>query len=1478
MNYARKFLCKLRSFDRFSNCLLGIFLFGLWLGALSANGQSIQLQCNSTVNVPNPGSVASCSAITMDVSYGVVSPTNSALGAKISLPLKGLALVSVGSNPDIASSQVVGTAPNDTLVINMVSPLAAGSSGNVSIQVQFPCGTTCSGTTSSLQARFTATNVSNPVSSGTTSLTATAINPNYQVNLVQTSYNATTRRSVFSVRVTPTTTPTNFMPLDSPVLSLTVPAGAVIRQYGTSGTRTTIPNNLPATSFTPTAVTSVVGSTTTVAWSNIPIFHRGGRLDVTNFDLEFPASSFPYGTVVSIPTAITGLLGVAGCNGTTSDTGLNTFTITAPGSTTAGATGCSGQQMITGLNNPWNAVFRGKINQTRISVPISNTGNVSLSNLTYTIAIPTNELSVTQVSGSGTSGVSGTAFYRTNLNSLYVSVGTVGQGVTTRTFPTTFLPGEYITEVRVTLSSLAPAASMTVNVFGNQLSPLRNGSAVNAAPLTTFMASTTAQNSCFGGYTCMTVSSTVTAEYNGSLVLDQSCSSSRVIVQPTSGIQNFAKQLPTTASSYVPGQVYQYRIRFTPVTVGDSLRNLVITDVLPATLEFAGNVKYSHSSTAPTGVGSFSVGTSLPTFTRSGQTLIWSWAANSSPNNRIYSTADHYLFFDVRIKAGAAVGTIQNCATVTGTNMYTVAGVCQNITVSSLAKMDAIKWVRGDLDRNYIRYPHIGHTTDGGKSDYRFVLINSGNVAFKNITLIDIFPWVGDQIVAADFARLSEWRPSLLQSVRFYPKAAADSSKVQSLSITAPSGVTVTYSTQANPCRTEFSPAYNPSGCVTAGWTTTPPAALSATQAIKVVVAGPFAAGDTLVFGVDMRSPLGTPLDKVAWNSFAYQAIRNDNSVILPIAEPNKVGIDVKRFPGIGNYVWQDLNNNGIQDEVSTAGLNGVTVQLWSPGGDGARGGSDDFLIGTKLTANDGQGNPGYYLFDSLYAESYYLRFLAPAGKGFTFQNVTSTSDSLINSNADYGTGYTALTELEPNERDLSWDAGLCTIPNAGPNQVVCAPTTAVKLPNATGNDLWYSLGTNPPGATINAQTGQVTGLSAGIYQFILRSSPGCSDTVTVNRRPSATALTPTVAVCTGESVTLTAQSAGASATYRWTGPNNFSATGISAVIPNSTTAQSGSYTLTVTDTGCQSTTTVSVTVNPVPTLTVGNNGPLSCGKASVQLTASGTGSSYSWSGPNAYTANTATAFTNQPGAYTAVATTSTGCTAVAVTTAGQDNTPPQLTAQPTSCTPSTNQYSVNGTVTLSQPGNGPLLITDGDKSLTLTVGASQTSVAYSLTGLTSGSGSHTVTVAFATSVCTPAAVTYAAPASCSCVVSTTLITGQCQFNQTNTTATDDYFRPTIRATNTVPGPTGRYEVVLNALANGTGGTVLNPGGTLYGQSVTVGNAGQFLANGSATYQLTIRDIDSATCRVVRTTAPVASCSSCETILCPKVNLNRLAP
>ncbi|GAB3340012.1 hypothetical protein GCM10027299_53060 [Larkinella ripae] len=113
--------------------------------------------------------------------------------------------------------------------------------------------------------------------------------------------------------------------------------------------------------------------------------------------------------------------------------------------------------------------------------------------------------------------------------------------------------------------------------------------------------------------------------------------------------------------------------------------------------------------------------------------------------------------------------------------------------------------------------------------------------------------------------------------------------------------------------------------------------------------------------------------------------------------------------------------------------------------------------------------------------------------------------------------------------------------------------------------------------------------------------------------------------VCVGQTLTLTASNGGTGATYFWRGPNNFTATTQNPVLASVGITAAGSYSLTVSSAGSTSqTATTTVTVNPVPTAVASSNSPVAAGQT-LNLTAAqaGTGATYTWRGPNGFTANT---------------------------------------------------------------------------------------------------------------------------------------------------------------------------------------------------------------------------------------------------------------
>ena len=94
-----------------------------------------------------------------------------------------------------------------------------------------------------------------------------------------------------------------------------------------------------------------------------------------------------------------------------------------------------------------------------------------------------------------------------------------------------------------------------------------------------------------------------------------------------------------------------------------------------------------------------------------------------------------------------------------------------------------------------------------------------------------------------------------------------------------------------------------------------------------------------------------------------------DNQISVTIAGDDVTGQDFleEKVVAIGSTVFEDTNNNGLQDAGET-GIEGVAVELYSPGADGAVGGGDDSLVNSTNT--DVNGN---YIFNNLPEGDYYV-------------------------------------------------------------------------------------------------------------------------------------------------------------------------------------------------------------------------------------------------------------------------------------------------------------------------------------------------------------------------------------------------------------------------------------------------------------------------------------------------------------------------
>ncbi|MBD2705498.1 putative Ig domain-containing protein [Spirosoma sp. BT702] len=253
----------------------------------------------------------------------------------------------------------------------------------------------------------------------------------------------------------------------------------------------------------------------------------------------------------------------------------------------------------------------------------------------------------------------------------------------------------------------------------------------------------------------------------------------------------------------------------------------------------------------------------------------------------------------------------------------------------------------------------------------------------------------------------------------------------------------------------------------------------------------------------------------------------------------------------------------------------------------------------------------------------------------------------------------------------------------------VCSPAT-VNLTTALTADIPNSSFQYFTDAAGNQPVSSPTAVSvSGTYYGRAISPAGCvsdlkSISVTVNPRPTVSLIASGSLSCAQPTVTLTASST-STGTYVFSGPSGVvnSTNGIAQV------SQPGTYTVTFTAaggaTGCTASNTIVVNGNTeLPSANLANDGPLSCTKVSVTLTASSqnVGVQYNFSGPGSIVQNGNTASITQAGTYTVTVTGQNSCTATAITTVNSDTALPSVGLSndgPLSCTKSSITLTASG-------------------------------------------------------------------------------------------------------------------------------------------------------------------------------------------------------
>ncbi|MCK5877465.1 MAG: hypothetical protein KAG43_07505 [Candidatus Marithrix sp.] len=904
--------------------------------------------------------------------YRCASTTENCEKAKIINTLSpSLYKVAMTGSPHIKTYRYSGSKREATWYFNDMLP--AGSTGEITLEVKFPKGTTINGTTAVNQATMQADNADIAISN-TTTVTAIVNNLVSLEKIIYGTNHKLDNEVKYKIALCNAS--------DSPNLQ----------------NITVIDQLLPNTTFiSATQNGSYNSETQTVVWPQVDLL-RSGSCFTSYIVVIYPSSDFTMGDITNTVTTTATPLGDVEQTYTASV--ITPFAAGLDTNTTKISIYKSGPKEVI-LGSIINYGFN-----------VKNIGNTSLTNMVIRDTIPPQlEITTLRTGSNNQEAFPVTIDYQTNLMAEWQSIGSLATPQSVDITSLGLSNGEYINQLRWQLGTLPVGFRST---SGDRLELA--GFSANILPISRD------GNPIAVGTEIVNVANYMYQERSR----EGSMSRRTTIIQGTAGPKISKYVYPSTA---MPGAKVKFTISLSNKEI-TPLVNPTIIDLLDSNLEYVSWELYKNPGNGPQPIFN-----KVDDYQGTGKTLLtWSWTGDAAYSLPLYSkSGDPY--FSIRlmttVKSMAAAGNITNQASVIAENpveniklnrcyetvidVYdfdndtdTTELLCASkkpaVTVASVAAMDSKKWVKGQLDSEYHRYPNWGKTARAGTLQYRLNIKNIGNIPMKNIVVVDILPFIGDAGVIDLSQRESGWRPQLIGAVD------------------AGVGIVVSYSIEENPCRTEVSEVND---CKAANWTTILPEDITTVRSLQFNFGDKVVdAGDELKLTWPMYAPANAQVNTIAWNSFGYVATRTDtNSQLLP-SEPIKVGIEVLDIePAIyGDRVWLDDNGDGLQDE-NELGLNGVRVELYQPGIDNLPNTQDDVFIDFTLTANGSDEQPGYYIFSHLKEGNYFAKFVPPVGYKLSPQD--RGEDNNLDSDVEINTKTTEITYLYQDTRDETWDMGL---------------------------------------------------------------------------------------------------------------------------------------------------------------------------------------------------------------------------------------------------------------------------------------------------------------------------------------------------------------------------------------------------------------------------------------------------------------------
>jgi hypothetical protein len=311
-----------------------------------------------------------------------------------------------------------------------------------------------------------------------------------------------------------------------------------------------------------------------------------------------------------------------------------------------------------------------------------------------------------------------------------------------------------------------------------------------------------------------------------------------------------------------------------------------------------------------------------------------------------------------------------------------------------------------------------------------------------------------------------------------------------------------------------------------------------------------------------------------------------------------------------GTYLW----SNGATTPTITVTPNATTSYSVSYTNNGAGSGSGTVTVNPLPNINAG--------LDQTACQGANVTLSGTGGSSYTWDNGVSNGVAFVpNTTTTYtvtGTDANGCTNTDQVTVTVSPN------PTLSGNTVICPNTTSqlTGTGTAAANNAWTS--SNAAVATVS-NTGLVTALSFGTSTITFTNNNGCTATTTINvSNPTAPAFNPIAAVCAGGVISLPGAST-----------NNVQGTWSPAVNNTQTTT----YTFTPSAGQCATNATLTVNVNPLPTINAGLDQTV-CQGANVTLSGTG-GSTYSW---NNGVSNGVAFVPNATTTYTLTGTNANGC------------------------------------------------------------------------------------------------------------------------------------------------------------------------------------------------------------------------------------------